>query len=528
MKVGFYVQAYEHIGVECLSAMLKGVGHTTSLYFDPRLCTDGFVFVDSLAPIFNIEDMLVDQILEADLDLLCFSIVTDNYASALRVAAKVKQKSNIPIVFGGIHCTSVPERVAVKPQVDYVVVGEGEHCLVELCDALANGTRYPEGILNLWYQRHDGELVSAAARPTITDLDTLPFLDKDIFYDNVPAFHQKRYSTAASRGCVYACTFCNNSMYKQMYNKSGNGRWQRRRSVDNLMEELRMSYAKYKFEYIYFFDEIFIDNRDWLAEFADKYGEEFGLPFFCYGYARFIDKEVVEILEKAGCRECNIGVQTIREYTKKHYLKRGEKNERVKQAIALMADSSIYLSTGNILECPGQPVEEALELAEFYNDNRVDLPLVSFLRYYPRNEIVTIALDEGILTKADVAEIEEAAEERPFFKTTSKDGPSYRKIRCVIQLTPWAPKPLVRWLIKSGAWKAIPSGGILPLFLQWLMILRSFWTGKYHMAENYTAARYLWVMAKYGLDKVRWKFRKRRTPPPKPESVSGESATEST
>lgn len=506
MKIGFYVQAYEHISVEILSAMLKAAGHEVELFFDPRICTDGFLYVDSVAPLFNVEDMLVDEMLNARLDMLCFSVVTDNYPSALRVAGKVKKHIDIVTVFGGIHCTSVPEKVAAAANVDYVIVGEGEFALLELCESIANGVRNPVGILNLWYMRRDRELVHAATRPTIGDLDELPFLDKDVFYNKVPAFHQKRYTTVASRGCVYACTFCNNSMYKQMYNKAGNGRWQRRRTVDNLMAELRQARQRYPFEYIMFWDEIFIDNREWLEEFCDKYGSEIGTPFWCYGYAKFIDKGVIDMLEKAGCREVNIGVQTIREATKKHYLKRGEKNEKVAEAIRLFADSSIYLSTGNILECPGQSVEEALELAEFYNENRVDMPLVSFLRYYPRTEIVEIARKEGILTDSDIADIEEALEEKPFFKTTAEDGPPYRKARCVIQLTAFAPKWFVRFLISSGAWKLLPSGGIFPIVLQQLMALRSLKTGKWHLPENYTAFRALYVMAKYGKDKLMWKL----------------------
>lgn len=517
MKVGFYVQATEHVSVEILSAVLKQAGHTTEAFFDPRIWRDGYCYNKTLSKLFNLEDMLVDEILRSDVDIMCFSVVTDNYATALRVAAKLKAETNIPTIFGGVHCTSVPERVAVKPQVDYTVVGEGEYPLLELVESLSRDER-PTKIPNVICKDASGELIVNAPRPTISDLDSLPFLDKDVFYDKLPSFHQKRYITSASRGCVYACTFCNNSMYKRMYNKAGNGKWHRRRSVDNFLEELTTAHKKYNYEYAFFWDEIFIDNREWLEEFCDKYGRALGIPFWCYGYARFINQEIVDMMEQAGCREMNIGVQTIRPETRK-IIKRGDRNSKIVDAIRMLGNSKIFLSTGNILQLPGQPVEEALELAEFYNENRVNLPIVGFLRYYPRTDIVEAGLEYGAITEEDVEELEEAATENPFTVSTSKDSIEYRKIETLIQMTTWAPKFLVSFLLRTGAYRYLPTGIAITVFQSRLGNLRSLITGKRHAEENYSAMRYVWVMWKYGLDKLKWKLQ-RRIGGPKPKKRS--------
>jgi radical SAM superfamily enzyme YgiQ (UPF0313 family) len=505
MRVGFYVQGFESLGVEYLSGVLKQGGHDTTLFFDPRIWRNDMVYNESLGEVFNIEDMLVEEILNDRLDMLCFSVVTDNYATALRVAAKVKKHRRIPIVFGGIHCTSVPERVVLKPQVDYVVIGEGEYPLLELCDALADGNTRPE-IGNVWYQAQNGEPLSFATRPTISDLDSLPFPDKDVFYDNVPKYHQKHYIAHASRGCVYACTFCNNSMYKKMYNKSGNGRWHRRRTVDNLLEELTIAQKKYNYSHVSFWDEIFIDNREWLEEFCDKYPKVLGQPFWCYGYVKFIDEDVISMLEHANCNEMNIGVQTIRPESRR-IIKRGDNNERIAKVMNLVRESRIYLTTGNILQLPGQPVEEAFELAEFYNTNPPDLPIVGYLRYYPRTEIVKTGQDMGVLDEADIERIEEAKEEQPFVVPQEEYEKAYCKAHILIQMSPWAPRWVIPWLLKTGYWKWLPTGAFMTLWMIWVTHLRMWITGKKHFPESYTTYRLLWVMAKYGIDKLRWKMR---------------------
>lgn len=519
MKVGFYMQATEYVGVEFLSAVLKAAGHTTALFFDPRIWRDGFTYDERLARWFNVEDMIVEDILNADLDVLGFSVVTDNYATALRVAGKVKQHSDIPTVFGGIHCTSVPDRVVVKPQVDYVVVGEGEYPLLELVEAIARGERDVR-IPNVWHRNGQGDVISMPARPVIADLDALPYPDKSLFYDNVPAIHRKHYVTVASRGCLYACTYCNNSMYKEMYNKSGKGKWHRRRSVDNLMGELTQAHEEYNIRYIFFQDEIFIDNREWIEEFCEKYGKALGLPFWCYGYTKYVNQEVVAMLERAGCAEMNIGVQSIRKETRK-IIKRGDKNERIVETFELMRNSKIYLSTGNILQLPGQPLEEAFEMAEFYNENRVDRPIVAFLRYYPRTEIVGTGLKMGTITEEDVERMEEAEEENPFIRSTSKDALGFRKAHMLIAMTTFAPKFLVPFLIRSGAWRLLPSGGRTVLILSRLGDLRSLFTGKSREVETYTVWEYLMLMARCGFDKWKWSRRANR-----PHKVERQPATE--
>ncbi len=513
MKVGFYMQATEYVGVEFLSAVLKAAGHTTALFFDPRVWRDGITYDERLGRWFNIEDMIVEEILDSDVDVLGFSVVTDNYATALRVAGKLKQYSDVPTVFGGIHCTSVPERVVVKPQVDYVVVGEGEYPLLELVEAVERGERDVR-IPNVWHRNAQNEVVSTPARPAIPDLDGLPYPDKGLFYDNVSPVHRKHYVTVASRGCLYACTYCNNSMYKEMYNKSGRGKWHRRRSVDNLMGELVQAHQAFGFGYIFFQDEIFIDNREWLEEFCDKYGKALGLPFWCYGYTKYVNAEVVAMLEDAGCNEMNVGVQSIRKETRK-IIKRGDKNERIVETFELMRNSKIYLSTGNILQLPGQPIEEALETAEFYNENRVDRAIVAFLRYYPRTEIVKTGLKMGAITAEDVERLEEAEKENPFIVSTSKDARGFRKAHMLIMLTAFAPKFLVPFLIRSGMWRVLPSGTMTLLILSRLRDLRTRFTKKSREVETYTAWEFLMLMAKCGFDKLVWKWHRRSNRPHK-------------
>ena len=91
--------------------------------------------------------------------------------------------ADVPVIFGGVHPSAVPEVCLENDCVDYVCVGEGEEAMVRLCDALpASRPRNP--IPNLWW-RDGQQLVRGPAAPFIQDLDAQPFWDKELWADEI-------------------------------------------------------------------------------------------------------------------------------------------------------------------------------------------------------------------------------------------------------------------------------------------------------------------------------------------------------
>jgi radical SAM superfamily enzyme YgiQ (UPF0313 family) len=503
MKVGFYIPAFEHLGISYLSACLREAGHETAGFLDPLLCKDGAFHTRLTERLFDMEDFVVDQIVKAGVDLLAFSVVTGNFLDARRVAAKVKERCGIPTVFGGIHCSSIPDRVIEKPEIDFVVVGEGEGALVDLANRIEAG-QSAHGIPNVWY-KDGGRVVSHPPRPVIEDLDTLPFPDKDIFYSVVPSFHQTHYMATASRGCCFACSYCNNSRMRRIY--EGKGHWRRRRTVDNLIQELQEAQAKYRFADVRFWDEVFIDDRDWLEEFAGKYPQAIGKPFFCWGHARFIDEDVVELLEKAGCQEVNIGVEAVQEKTRKELLGRTDTTAEIVNAIELFRRSRIWISTGNMVGLPGQDVEEVADMAAFYNEHRVDRPWVFFFRYYPNTVIVDEAVERGLLTAQDVAQIEDPTERQVTFSyANDADNRDIVRIATLIYLTALLPKALIGMILAHRGWRFIPRLNFHPFISLLSAFLKRLRTGKRATAHGHPALRYLQTMLACGVRKAAWKL----------------------
>ena len=53
---------------------------------------------------------------------------------------------------------------------------------------------------------------------------------------------------------------------------------------------------------VMFYDDVFTVNPRWLKEFAPKYKEHVGLPFWCYTYPTTTRKEDLLLLKDAGMR----------------------------------------------------------------------------------------------------------------------------------------------------------------------------------------------------------------------------------
>ncbi len=502
MRIGFYVQVFESLGVEYLSASLKQAGHETELFYDPALCDDIIAEKQWLSRLLSIEDLLVERMASSGIELAAFTVTTDTFARALRVAAKLKRISGIPTVFGGIHATSAPERVMEHQEIDYAIMGEGEQALVDLADALQE-RRPAASIENLCF-RQNGNLAINPVRHLVEDLDTLPFPDKALFWDCPTALHTNRYTIMTSRGCAFSCTYCCNSYLRPLYR--GKGHWLRRRSVDNAITELVAAKSRFSFNRVQFWDDNFVGDAAWLEEFADKYPKAVGIPFFAWVNPKLADKSTVALLEKAGCGEINIGVQTVHETTRRRYLRRRDTNAEIKDILDAARGTNMFVSTDNILQLPGQTLDEALDLARFYADNPVDLPYAFIFRAYPRTRIVKM-LQEESGAEYSKACMETAMSGRSNSVMHSGDQTDLMKVRTLILLTSLLPRSALLFLLRNARYKYLPMSKTSTLLTVLCGLQRRLFSKKRHMPCGFKLSEYACHWLRFAILGVIWRSR---------------------
>jgi radical SAM superfamily enzyme YgiQ (UPF0313 family) len=365
MKVTFIYPSYESLGLEYCSAVLKQRGHRTSLVVDPRLFRDTFLEVEWLAPVFDCSARVAEAVARERPGLVALGAVTDTWRWAVAMAESVKARLDVPVVVGGVHVTSAGEAALEEGAIDFIVRGEGEQPLADLADSLDAGTFDPR-LENLGYRDARGRAVLNPVRPP-AELDALPFPDKSL-YDGTPLSADRLYTMAASRGCTYSCSYCNNSMNRRLY--GGGARWFRRRSVGNVLAELEAARRRYAFEGVNFYDEIFTEDPDWLEEFCPRYAREIGLPYICCAHPRQVSGRVVHLLASSGCAKVDLGVQTTDPELRRKVVHRPETDEEVARAIEGLKASGVSVHAENIFGLPGQTEDQLVETARFFNRHR--------------------------------------------------------------------------------------------------------------------------------------------------------------
>lgn len=450
MKIVFVAIGVENLAVEFLSSFIKRHHHQAELVFDPRLFDNEVFHFKKISKIFDTKKEIAREILSRNPDLIGFPVFTLNYQRSLELAKEIKKiNKNIPILFGGIHPTSVPDVVIKEKNVDIVCIGEGENALIELLNSYKKNIKKTD-IKNLWF-KENGKIIKNPVRPLIRDLNKMPFPDKDLFYNIYPKFI-KDYYTVSSRGCPFNCTYCANNVLQNIYR--GLGKSIRQRSPQNLIEELVIAKKKYHPKQITFADDVFVQDIVWLKEFVDLYKKKINLPYTMLTHPRFITKEVASLLAKSNCFLLAFGIQSASEKTRANILKRFETNEQILIAAQNCHKAKLRFSIDHIFNIPGEGIEEQEEALAFYNQLRPSIINSYWLQYFPRTEIINSALKYGIIQKNMIPKIEKGFTSSSFVvgfgaKDTFNPDLVYTNFQFFFMLLPFLPKSLVNKIIKN-------------------------------------------------------------------------------
>lgn len=272
-------------------------------------------------------------------DVYGFSSICSSYPLTLRIAKKVKAiRPESTILLGGPQASVVDVgTLASFPFVDLVLRGEAEQTLPLLLDQL-EGERRLEQVPGLSY-RVGAKPRRNIAAPVIQDLDALPS----------PAYHltgdlhgADRAALELGRGCPFACTFCStNDFFRRNF---------RLRSPERVLRDMRMIAETYSIRDFELVHDMFTVDRRRVAAFCEAMvasGDKF--TWSCSARTDCIDKELLELMARAGCRGIFFGVESgserMQEIIHKHLdPKRAE--EIIDETERLGIRSTVALITG--------------------------------------------------------------------------------------------------------------------------------------------------------------------------------------
>ena len=254
------------------------------------------------------DGLIKDYLLTQRPAFMGLSCTTSSFLDGIRIVKLAKSiLPDLQAVFGGPHVSALKKKVLDDfEEVDFAVVGEGEHTLTEL---IKNGSKGDDAIKGIVYRNSDGQTKFTGYREGI-DLDTLPFpaYEKLNGYPRnyrLPIFnYPKSPSTSciSSRGCPYKCSYCDRSVFRSSY---------RYNSAEYLYEHLRYLKRRFGLKHINFYDDHFTLNRKRVEDFTQLMIEKpLGMTFNCAVRAEHIDRELLQQMKAAGCWMISLGIET--------------------------------------------------------------------------------------------------------------------------------------------------------------------------------------------------------------------------
>jgi len=237
------------------------------------------------------------------------SCTTSSFLDGIRITKLAKAVlPNIQVVFGGTHVSALKKRVLEDfPEIDYVVVGEGEQTLTKLVECEGKETTSIEGLV---YRELGEGVCFNGHRAQGIHLDTLPFpaYDKLAGYPEaykLPIFSYPKApnsSCISSRGCPYTCSYCDRSVFQGSF---------RYNSAEYMYEHLRYLKERFRVRHINFYDDLFTLNRKRVEDFTLMLiNRPLKMTFNCAARAEHIDLDLLRQMKAAGCWMISLGIET--------------------------------------------------------------------------------------------------------------------------------------------------------------------------------------------------------------------------
>ncbi|MDY0042890.1 MAG: radical SAM protein [Desulforhabdus sp.] len=277
---------------------------------------------------------------EKKADVIGFSLFNANRWGAIDVAKTAKQiDPNVKIVFGGVAATHLWKHFLIHfPQVDFIILGEGEYSFLELIESIQrNNPINLETIKGIAF-RKGGSVVKTDPAELIGDLDQLPMPAKYFSYQYV----------TLTRGCPANCSFCGSPQF-----------WKRKvrwHSADYFVTQLEILYRR-GVTFFYFSDDTFTLKKDLTIEICREIlARSLNISWYAISRVDHIDEEILYWMRKAGCIQISYGVESGSEDVRK-LLNKKISTEQIKNAFSLTTRYSILARAYFIYGCPGESAE---------------------------------------------------------------------------------------------------------------------------------------------------------------------------
>jgi len=302
------------------------------------------------------EDEYFARVKALNPDLILHETSTASFDVDLAIAKRLKETTAARIALSGPHVSVLTDDVMKENGwIDFILIGEYELTLRELCQQLEHSGPLQD-VMGLSFRRPDGAIVHNPRRPSVRDLDSLPwparhFLPMHNYRDSFCDMPHPMLQLWSSRGCPFRCVFClwPDVMYgDHLY---------RPRNAKDIVGEIEACHKEYTLRSFYFDDDTFNIGKERVIGICEEIRKRgIGLPWAAMCRADTVDEEMLRAMKESGLIAVKYGIES----SSQEILDASGKNldlEKADRAIELTRKSGIRFHLTFTFGLPGETRE---------------------------------------------------------------------------------------------------------------------------------------------------------------------------
>lgn len=388
------------LGLAYIASSLRNEGFKVSLLHCFLEGREQFVHIGKgLYRIGLSDQQICAQVEKLNPDFIGISIgISRQYEVAVHVASLIGSNFNETVIIaGGAHVSADPKSLN-KTDFDYLVVGEGEISFPKLIHAIEEKPGTNPSVAGTYFRDQNHTFTPSLPVELVSNLDKLPFPAFDLLHLEKAWEKQVPYANImATRGCPHKCCFC--SIHSVM------GRKIRRRSIENIISEIKLLVHKYGVREIFFIDDNLTSNMSWAKKLFKclaslKLNIEIGVRNGIR--ADRIDKELLSLMKKAGCSRISFAPESGSQKTLDNIIGKRLRLEKVEKAVREAHSVGLYVTCLFVIGFPGETISDMQQTIGFAKELRkigCDTVDINCATPYPGTFLYSKCMEEGLINK---------------------------------------------------------------------------------------------------------------------------------
>ena len=391
---------------------------------------------------------IVEEISSEKWDLVGIGGLTTTYSRIKELSVLIRKYAPDSLFIGGGGWSTYNpiEILQLIPELNVIVIGEGETTFSELYDEVNNGTNDFEKVNGLCYRDKNNEAKFTNPRALIPDLNTVPLPSYDLMeteiyfkYSSIPlstaSFNSKRRaSTVWERGCPRGCTFCSHNgmsridlqnIYGEGDRKEGEklvrisdkendtfqlpARWP---TPEYAVNNVKLLVEKYNVDFISILDENMTSNLKWSQEFCDLYvseGLDKTVKWGTLGDAPSVavKPQIIQTMKDAGCEYISFGFESASDKVLNEDIQKGQLRKHLQITVDTIKKAKMTPITTFMIGNMHENIDDLMETVDFWIENGASIdpfictPYVGSPIFYDNQDYLLQQYDSKLKMIAD-------------------------------------------------------------------------------------------------------------------------------